>query len=80
MMNKVDLKLIKASSGEELILKYCTVQSIMITSKDINTPIVEGDYLHHFLSDEVVENYVIDEVILNKGTYPHYEIYVSKIN
>lgn len=52
----------------------------MITSKDICTPLNEGDCLHNFLSDGIVEKYKIEEVILNKGMHSHYEIYVSKIN
>nr|WP_279052930.1 hypothetical protein [Acinetobacter tandoii] len=79
-MNRIDLKLIKNATGEELVLKYCIVQSIMITSKDIEILVEEGDFLHHSLPDGMVEKYVIDEVISNKDTNPHYEIYVSKLN
>ncbi|WP_154653733.1 hypothetical protein [Acinetobacter tandoii] len=52
----------------------------MITSKDIEILVEEGDFLHHSLPDGMVEKYVIDEVISNKDTNPHYEIYVSKLN
>ena len=79
-MNRIDLKLIKNGTGEELVLKFCIVESILITSKDIKTPVEEGDFLHHSLPDGVVEKYGIDEVISNKNVNPHYEIYVSKQN
>ena len=80
MMNKIDLKLSRIDGEDDLILRNCIVQSTMITSKDICTPLNEGDCLHNFLSDGIVEKYKIEEVILNKGMHSHYEIYVSKIN
>ena len=79
-MNRIDLKLIKNGTEEELVLKSCIVESILITSKDINTPVEEGDFLHHSLPDGIVEKYLVDEVISNKLEPPHYEIYVSKLN
>ena len=79
-MDRIDLKLIKNGTEEELVLKSCIVESILITSKDVNTPVEEGDFLHHLLPDGLVEKYVIDEVISNKNVNPHYEIYVSKQN
>ena len=80
MINRIDLKLIKNGTEEELVLKSCIVDSIMITSKDVKTSVEEGDFLHHSLPDGIVEKYLVDEVISNKNEHPHYEIYVSKLN
>ncbi|MGQ9372744.1 hypothetical protein ACUM6W_02670 [Acinetobacter tandoii] len=79
-MNRIDLKLIKNGTEEELVLKSCIIESILITSKDVKTPVEEGDFLHHSLPDGIVEKYLVDEVISNKNEPPHYEIYVSKLN
>ncbi|TCB68657.1 hypothetical protein [Acinetobacter sp. ANC 4178] len=79
-MNRIDLKLIKNGTEEEFVLKSCIVESILITSKDINTLVEEGDFLHHSLPDGIVEKYLVDEVISNTNEPPHYEIYVSKLN
>lgn len=79
-MNRKDLKLLKADSGEEILLKQCFVQPDLVTSKDIKTPVAKGDILLHLLPSGEVEQLKITRVDAHTNLLPHYELKVEKLD
>ena len=79
-MNRKDLKLLKADSGEEILLKQCLVQPDLVTSKDIKTPVVKGDILLHLLPSGEIEQLKITRVDAYTNLLPHYELKVEKLD
>lgn len=77
MIRRKDLKLVKANTGEEIILKQCVVQPNLITSKDIKTPVEKGDVLEHPLPSGVIEKYLVKRVDAFTNILPHYELHVE---
>ncbi len=80
MIKRKDLKLIKVSTGEEIILKQCVVQPNLIISKDIKTPVEKGDILEHPLPSGLVEKYLVERVDAYTNLLPHYELKVGKMD
>lgn len=79
-MNRKNLQLIKAESGEEIILKQCLVHPDMVSSNDIKTPVKEGDILIHTLPSGSVEKLKIVRVDAFTNLLPHYELKIEKLN
>lgn len=80
MLKRKDLKLIKVGTGEEAVLKQCTVQPNLIHSKDIKTPVEKGDILEHPLPSGLLEKYLVKRVDAFTNTLPHYELQVERID
>lgn len=79
-MNRKNLQLIKAESGEEIILKQCLVQPDLVTSNDIKTPVTKGDILIHALPSGDIEKLKIVRVDAFTNLMPHYELKVEKLD
>lgn len=79
MINREQLTLIRKVNNEELVLKQCSVQNGEIFSKDIKTPVEEGDVLIRKLPSGLEERYVVNNVLAYTQLLPHYELKVSKL-
>ncbi|MEJ5038015.1 hypothetical protein WH285_13840 [Acinetobacter johnsonii] len=80
MIRRINLKLIKSKTGEELVLGQCTVQPNQIFSKDINTPVEKGDFIIRTLPSGIIEKYEVNNVVAYTSVLPHYELDVRKVD
>lgn len=80
MIKRENVKVVKAKTGDELVLAQCSFQPNFISSKDIKTPVEKGDFIYRALPSSIIEKYIVEQVDTFTNLLPHCEIKLKKID